>query len=198
MGFKDNLKMLRKSKKLSQKDFGKLIDKTLLTVSRYENGQLFPKHNTLLKICEVLNVTSSQILLNIEYEKRNYSFDEIKNIMENHSLKNDEIIKKINTDILNNNSKILNIFAGKETLISDIINDITNRNNTILNEKISRSDLEKNFNKDLKNNIYNFYLLLKYDLLLNKNNLSFDNRLEIFNQLKKYYEFLISDYINKS
>lgn len=51
MGFKENLKMLRKSKGVTQEEFGKLINKSKLTIIRYENGETFPSFETLKEIC---------------------------------------------------------------------------------------------------------------------------------------------------
>ena len=79
MGFKENLRMLRKSKGMTQEEFGKLINKTLLTVSRYENGTIFPTQNTLKEIAEKLEVPIQQLLSSQEIsdiEKREKIFKE--------------------------------------------------------------------------------------------------------------------------
>lgn len=79
MGFKENLKMLRKSKGMTQEEFGKLINKTLLTVSRYENGTIFPTQNTLKEIAEKLEVPIHQLLSSQEIddiEKKKKIFEE--------------------------------------------------------------------------------------------------------------------------
>lgn len=62
MGFKENLKMLRKSKGMTQEEFGKLINKSKLTIIRYESGETFPNLETLKEIAEKLEVPVQQLL----------------------------------------------------------------------------------------------------------------------------------------
>lgn len=61
MEFSENLKRIRKSKKLSQKEFGELINKTLLTVSRYENGKITPPLRVIKEIAEKLDISFNEL-----------------------------------------------------------------------------------------------------------------------------------------
>lgn len=223
MGFKDNLKMLRKSKKLSQKEFGELINKTLLTVSRYENGILFPKHSTLTKICDVLGVSVGEILSDIKYEKSTYTYEEIKEFLKqkhldtessefskkllqkNDSKKSDTIYDALIKNNIFNKTSRMNDVILKE--IDDMLKQTKNNNLTtldVIDTVLNRDDIlkmfdfdkiqEKRLKGDLRNDIYNFYLLLKYDLLTNNDNIPFNTRKIIFENLVKYYSFLINDY----
>lgn len=154
MGFKENLKMLRKEKKLSQKELGEKIGKKEITIRSYENGKIYPPVKVIKDLSKALDVTPSMLM-----EFDNYLKEATKNAIDFYN------------DNINNND-----------FMKDARNDI----------------LKKLFkNEDFEKNINNFLFLIKYDLLDNKNNLFFNDRLEIFNHLKKYYEFLINDYLKK-
>lgn len=56
MELKDRLKQVRLDSKLSQEKFGKEVDLTKGTVSKYENGKAFPGRETLEKISDRFNV----------------------------------------------------------------------------------------------------------------------------------------------
>lgn len=62
MGFKENLKNIRKEKKLSQKALGELIGKKEITIRNYESGKITPPIKVIEEIAEKLNVPVSQIL----------------------------------------------------------------------------------------------------------------------------------------
>ena len=58
----ENMKKLRKAKKLTQKDLGKLVGISEAQISLIENGKRFPSFETLLKIAEALDCESSDLL----------------------------------------------------------------------------------------------------------------------------------------
>ena len=188
MGFKENLKMLRKSKGMTQEEFGKSINKTLLTISRYENGAIFPTNKTLKEICKVFNIEPIEILMNIEYKNKKYSFEEIEKMLKN---KRNEIIHKNSSEIENQNI-IKNADENHAFHITISSKKIWDE----INKQVENYDFSKLFeNKaDIKNFIHDFSLMLRYDLIENHNNISHDDRLKILEDLKKYYFFLMSDY----
>lgn len=53
MNFKENLKNLRKSKKLTQGDLAKLLGVDQRTISAWEKGVCEPNFIMLLKLCEI-------------------------------------------------------------------------------------------------------------------------------------------------
>ncbi len=61
------LKSLRKQKKLTQKRLGELIGVTDTTISSYENDKAFPSPEVLIRLAEVLGVTTDQLLGVKEY-----------------------------------------------------------------------------------------------------------------------------------
>lgn len=57
-----NIKEFRKLKKITQAQLGKLINKSESTIRKYELGEVEPNIETIKKIAEVLDVSSSAIL----------------------------------------------------------------------------------------------------------------------------------------
>ena len=210
MGFKENLKMLRKSKGVTQEEFGKLINKSKLTIIRYENGETFPSFETLKEICNFFNIEIADIVMNIKYEKKKYTFDEILKLLysKRHELAHIEIdFNKLSTEKESNENK--NIFNSVNSPISQEIHNqlwalATEKNKNQyddyilekIKEEVKKYDFSKLFeNKtDIKSFINDFSLMLRYDLIENHNNINHDDRLKILKDLKKYYEFLINDY----
>ena len=60
--FGDKLKFLRKSKKLSQTEFGEALGLATSTVSGYEKGNRMPDLNTLNKIADFFDVSVDYLL----------------------------------------------------------------------------------------------------------------------------------------
>lgn len=81
----------RKQKNLSQKELGDLLNVSNKAVSKWENGESTPRRETLIKLCELLELDKTEIL---GFEQRENK-DEIDNLKsENDKLKNQ--IDKIN------------------------------------------------------------------------------------------------------
>ena len=68
MSFSENLKIFRKQKGLSQKELSQKLDVDQTNCSVWERGICYPKVSTLLKICDILEVTPNQLF--------DYDFDE--------------------------------------------------------------------------------------------------------------------------
>ena len=69
--FSQLIKQYRKEHKLTQTDFGKLINKTQVSVSNYEKDVHFPSDAEEIKaIARILNQPASYILDSIEYSRR--------------------------------------------------------------------------------------------------------------------------------
>ena len=60
--FAENLKLLRKSKKMSQTELAKLLQVYQRTVSAWENDVCQPSFEMLSKLCEVFDETFDSIL----------------------------------------------------------------------------------------------------------------------------------------
>ena len=61
-GFGERLKEIRKDLAMSQKDVADDIGVTASAYANYEQGTREPNLETLIKLCEVLNVTADEIL----------------------------------------------------------------------------------------------------------------------------------------
>ena len=92
MGFKENLKNIRKEKKLSQKAFGELIGKKEITIRNYESGKIMPPLKVIENISNKLNVPIYELI------------DFSDNLPENVKL-------KISEEIENKMEKELNLIA---------------------------------------------------------------------------------------
>ena len=62
MGFKENLKNIRKEKKLSQKALGELIGKKEITIRNYESGKIMPPLKVIENISNKLNVPIYELI----------------------------------------------------------------------------------------------------------------------------------------
>lgn len=61
-GFGEYLRSLREKKGLSQFQLGKLVGVSDKAVSKWENGYSKPKSNIVLRLSEVLNVSTETLL----------------------------------------------------------------------------------------------------------------------------------------
>ena len=74
MKFGDNLRSLRKLKKLSQEDLSEKVGVSRQSVSKWENGEAYPEMNNILMLCRIFNCKIND-LLSEKIEDFN-SFDE--------------------------------------------------------------------------------------------------------------------------
>ena len=60
--FAENLRILRKSRGMSQDDLAKLVNVDQRTISVWERGICEPSYEILAKLCEIFNETFDSIL----------------------------------------------------------------------------------------------------------------------------------------
>ena len=60
--FGENLKHLRKSHELTQKDFGAKVGLSKAVVSKYENGMGYPSFDVLVRMAQYFGVTTDYLL----------------------------------------------------------------------------------------------------------------------------------------
>ncbi|MGE7840700.1 helix-turn-helix domain-containing protein [Lysinibacillus sp. NPDC093712] len=79
--FSNNIKYLRKTKNLTQKDFANILGLAESTIGMYERDERQPSLDVLIDICTKFNV-SSDFILGIETDRRtvNNHDDEIKEL----------------------------------------------------------------------------------------------------------------------
>lgn len=75
----------RKQKNLSQKELGDLLNVSNKAVSKWENGEATPRQETLIKLCDILELNKTEIL-GFEQKYDSKEIDGLKN--ENSKLKN--------------------------------------------------------------------------------------------------------------
>lgn len=69
MDFSERLKELRKSKKMTQEELGKIINVSKVSISGYETGSRSPDRETLVALADFFNVTADFLLGREEVEK---------------------------------------------------------------------------------------------------------------------------------
>lgn len=111
MKFGDNLKNLRKSKKLSQEELSEKVGVSRQSVSKWENSEAYPEMNNMLILCKIFNCKIND-LLSEQIEDFN-SFDE--EVKMNVVKLNKEEQKKVKTL-----SKILIIFGKIANIITKV------------------------------------------------------------------------------
>ena len=60
--FGENLKTLRKSRNITQKELGAIIGLSKAVVSKYENGLGYPTFDVLIRIAQYFGVTTDYLL----------------------------------------------------------------------------------------------------------------------------------------
>lgn len=74
------IKDTRKELKLNQSDFAKLINKSLPTIKKYDTGGIIPQ-NTLILICDILNLDYNDLIFRQFEENKRQGFDYYDNLM---------------------------------------------------------------------------------------------------------------------
>lgn len=75
----------RKQKNLSQKELGDLLNVSNKAISKWENGEATPRQETLIKLCDILELNKTEIL-GFEHKYDSKEIDSLKS--ENSKLKN--------------------------------------------------------------------------------------------------------------
>lgn len=55
MKFGDNLRQIRKNKKMSQEQLAQMVNVSRQSVSKWENGESYPEMNNILELCKIFN-----------------------------------------------------------------------------------------------------------------------------------------------
>ena len=62
MKFGDNLKKIRKSKKMSQEELAEKVNVSRQSVSKWENGEAYPEMNNILELCKIFNMKINDLV----------------------------------------------------------------------------------------------------------------------------------------
>ena len=57
-----NITALRKRRGMNQEELAHLLNTTIVTISRWENGHFEPKASVIKRLCEILDCTESELL----------------------------------------------------------------------------------------------------------------------------------------
>ena len=55
MKFGENLKIIRKNKKMSQEELAEKVNVSRQSVSKWETGESYPEMNNILELCKIFN-----------------------------------------------------------------------------------------------------------------------------------------------
>ena len=91
MKFGDNLRNLRKSKKLSQEDLSEKVGVSRQSVSKWESGVAYPEMTNILILCKIFNCKIND-LLSEKIEDFNSFDEEVKmNVVKLESVKQNKM-----------------------------------------------------------------------------------------------------------
>lgn len=84
MNIGEAIKKARKNRKLTQKELGLKLDKSVRMLQKYEKGEVVPSFDILKQISSILNVPMEQFLTTegIELRKENAGLEALKTILE--------------------------------------------------------------------------------------------------------------------
>lgn len=95
--FSENLRKLRESRGMYQKDLAADLDIKQSSLSSYENGSRFPEAMTLIKIANYFNVTLDELLYNLEIEVNRVLDDNQALFLDlENGMSFDDLVKKYN------------------------------------------------------------------------------------------------------
>lgn len=85
--FGDKLKALRKAKKMTQLDLGNRVGVSKWAITSYEQGRTSPSVEILIKLCDILDVSSDYLLgisdnLPIQLNSVGLSDEEVRSLLE--------------------------------------------------------------------------------------------------------------------
>ena len=62
MKFGDNLRQIRKSKKMSQEQLAEKVNVSRQSVSKWETGEAYPEMNNILELCKIFNCKINELI----------------------------------------------------------------------------------------------------------------------------------------
>ena len=62
MKFGENLKIIRKNKKMSQEELAEKLNVSRQSVSKWETGESYPEMNNILELCRIFNIKINELI----------------------------------------------------------------------------------------------------------------------------------------
>lgn len=89
-----NIRYLRKLKKITQTELGELLSKTHTVVGGYENGKTLPPLDVILEMCKIFEVDLTDFVLT-NMAAVDYQPPELKKQAPNYELLNELLLKRV-------------------------------------------------------------------------------------------------------
>ena len=183
MKFGENLKIIRKNKKMSQEQLAEKVNVSRQSVSKWETGEAYPEMNNILELCKIFNCKINDLIHNDMSDISSLDEEIIMNVVKFNEQKQKKVktlsntislISKISGIILKvaipfvllamillpyliSNVEIkdneISFKNEKITLIDDNTIAINNTMILSIDEEISKSDIINIFNNNSKTKI---------------------------------------------
>lgn len=159
MKFGENLRFLRKSKKLSQEDLADKIGVSRQSISKWECGDAYPEMNNILALCEIFNCKINS-LVHEDFIDIDSLDNEIKMSVVKFKLEKQKKMKALSKVIytLARIGKVASIIGVVGILIAMVIMPII-----IGNIKILNGNTIKIFNDEIKYETKDEHIIIEYD-----------------------------------
>lgn len=147
--FCENLRFLRTSLNISQKEIANYLNLNPSSYSNYENGRREPNLNALINICSFLNITIDKLLT----ENLSNDINFLKNI-QNKVLNDFDIKNKIENINQEQHLELLNILKEKKIFYSNLISKDIPKKISEIDKLIEYLEVyNQNFKNELANEI---------------------------------------------
>lgn len=159
MKFGENLRFLRKSKKLSQEDLADKIGVSRQSISKWECGDAYPEMNNILALCEIFNCKINS-LVHEDFIDIDSLDNEIKMSVVKFKLEKQKKMKALSKVIyiLARIGKVASIIGVVGILIAMVIIPII-----IGNIKVLNGNTIKIFNDEMKYETKDEHIIIEYD-----------------------------------
>ena len=198
MNFGENLKNIRKSKKMSQEQLAEKVRVSRQSVSKWETGDAYPEMNNILQLCKIFNCKINDLVHTNMKDFDSLDEEIIMNVVKfnEKEQRNMKGVSKIISII----SKIIKVFAILGTIISVIcmlalpfvIKNISVIDNNIVlnNNKIAtlESSIETSQVIDVLNNYSTTKITLLSEIILFSLVITFVITYMLFNYLDKVFK----------
>jgi len=137
MRFGDNLKQIRKAKKMSQEQLAEKVNVTRQSVSKWENGESYPEINNILELCKIFNCKLNDLIHTDMSDISSLDEDVVMNLVKFNKKKQKEV--KVLSNIISLIGKIGAIVLKVSIpfiiilmlLVPYIVNNVEIKNNEI-------------------------------------------------------------------
>ena len=199
MKFGDNLKKIRKEKKLSQEQLAEKVNVSRQSVSKWENGEAYPEMNNILELCKIFNCNINDLIHTDMSDISSLDEEIIMNVVKFNNQKQNQV--KTLSNVISLIGKIGSIVLKVAILfviIAILLTPYIVENTIIEDEKISfKTDNIKLLDED-KIEVFNLAIIDINDSLPTKEIINIYNnnsKIEIIIYLEGAFIFLIVNLI---